>query len=134
MRFGSKRYDPSKTFKIYLVGISEMKFAWKNHFIDTEIKVSKLTSEIHTWKTSVITKSSKFVDICKAICKFVMIGEYRNVSWASCERDNLEGTISSLLYGISRAIRVEEVFGFGKDDDERSIVTGNLKKEYNCCI
>ena len=114
--FGPKKYDCNKTFKIYLVGKGGMHFDWKSHFIETNIKVFKLNGGFHTWNEPMIARSSKLGDIRDAICKFVKTGEYEELKWGPCERDNLQAIVGSLTSGCMRAYKAEQMFGYDKDD------------------
>ena len=114
--FGPKKYDCNKTFKIYLVGKGGMHFDWKSHFIETNIKVFKLNGGFHPWNEPMIARSSKLGDIRDAICKFVKTGEYEELEWGPCERDNLQAIVGSLTSGCMRAYKAEQMFGYDKDD------------------
>ena len=114
--FGPKKYDCNKTFKIYLVGKGGMHFDWKSHFIETNIKVFKLLDGFHSWNEPMIARSSKLGDIRDAICKFVKTGEYEELEWGRCERDNLQVIVGSLTSGCMRNYKAEQMFGYDKDD------------------
>ena len=110
--FGPKKYDSNKSFKIYLVGKDGMKFDWKNQFIETNIKVFKLNSEVNSWSGPMIASSPKLTDIREAICKFVKTGEYTELKWDCHERDNANDIIESLTCGRTRGLNAEKMFGY----------------------
>lgn len=114
--FGPKKYDCNKTFKIYLVGKGGMHFDWKSHFIETNIKVFKLNGGCRAWNEPMIARSSRLSDIRDAICKLVKTGEYEDLEWGPCERDNLQVIVGSLTSGCMRDYKAERMFGYDKDD------------------
>ena len=116
--FGPKKYDCNKTFKIYLVGKGGMQFDWKGHFIETNIKVFKLNGGAHSWNEPMIAKSPKLTDIRAAICRFVVSGEYDELEFGPCERDNLQAIVGSLTSGYMRTYRAEKMFGYDGDNDD----------------
>ena len=115
--FGPKKYDPNKLFKLYLVGKDGMKFDWKNQFIETNIKVFKLNGGSNSWCDPMIGSSPKLTDIREVICKFVKTGEYTELKWDCCERDNAKDIIESLTCGHTRGLNAERMFGYKDDID-----------------
>lgn len=102
--FGPKNHDITKAFQISLVGRGGMKFEWKHHYIETDIRVWSMVSDDgdHFLRKPLIARSAKLSDIRKAIHKFVKTGEHESFKVASPESECLKMIIYGLTSGELR--------------------------------
>lgn len=102
--FGPKKHNITRAFQIQLVGRGGMKFEWKHCYIETDIKVWKMTGDEsdHYLRKPLIARSAKLSDIREAICRFVKSGEHESFKLGSPERNRLEMIIDGLMSGVTR--------------------------------